>query len=71
MFATNEAKKTAAIILRGVSIGYEKLTARSISFQDLAREDCVFVKVHGIRVNGPGWELARATAREHGFRLEA
>lgn len=70
MSATSEAKKTAAIILRGVAIGYDKLTARTVSFQDLAREDCVFVKVHGMRLTGPGWILAQATAREHGFRLE-
>ena len=70
MSATSEAKKTAAIILRGVAIGYDKLTARSVSFQDLARADCIFVKVHAPRISGPGWILAQATAREHGFRLE-
>lgn len=70
MTTTGEAKKTAAIILRGVAIGYDKLSARSVSFSDLARADCVFVTVHGARIAGPGAILAKATAREHGFRLE-
>jgi hypothetical protein len=69
MNITNECKKTAAIILKGCGIGFDKLTAKSVGFSDLARADCVFVKAHGLRVNGGAWQLAQAVAREHGFRI--
>ena len=73
MMPTLECKKTAAIILRGAGFTFTKLTAHTVSFTDLARADCVFVKVHGLKpVDGiyGAWDLARAYAREHGFRLE-
>lgn len=47
-----------------------KLTARTISFSDLARASCVFVKVHGWTPS-PEWSLLQETARAHGFRVEA
>ena len=49
-----------------------ELTAKTVSFQDLARAECVYVSVHGMNLNLSGaWNLAQATAREHGFRLQA
>lgn len=70
MNIANEHKKTAAIILKGLDITYDKLTAKTWDFTDLGRDSRVFVTVHGIRFNSVNtWELAKATAREHGFRL--
>lgn len=71
--AITEAKKTAAIILRGYGFEFDGLSAKTVSFSDLARADCVFVKPRGLRiasVNGDAWNLAKAKAKEHGFRLE-
>ena len=67
-----ECKKTATIILKGAGFTFDKLTARTVSFQDLARAECVFVKPHGLKAAGVygAWDLARAMARDHGFRLE-
>lgn len=72
MSLPNECKKTAAIILKGLDISYSKLTAKTIGFQDLARASCVFVTVHDIKFNSVNtWGLAKATAKDHGFRLTA
>ena len=72
MNRNNECKKTAAIILNGCGISFTKLSAKTVSFQDLARADCVFVKVHGLNLGLSGaFGLAQATAKEHGFRIQA
>ena len=67
----NECKKTAAIILKGCGIGYSRLTAKTVSFMDLARENCVFVTAHGAAPLGiyGAFDLAKAKAKEHGFRI--
>ena len=70
---TNEHKKTAAIILKGCGIAYDKLSAKTVGFSDLARADCVFVKVHGGRAADgiyAAFDFAKATAKDHGFRLQ-
>ena len=69
MTRANECKKTAAIILRGCGVNYDRLTAREVGFEDLARASRVFVKVHGIKPGGAP-NLACATARDHGFTLQ-
>ena len=67
-----EFKKTAAIILKGCGISYSKLSAKTVSFSDLARAECVYVTVHNLNLGISGaWHLVQATAREHGFRLQA
>ncbi len=68
----NFHKKTASIILRGCGIAYTKLTARTVSFVDLARASAVFITAHGAKsatVTGGAFALAKATAKEHGFIL--
>ena len=72
MNLVNECKKTAAIILHGAGIGYDKLTAKTVSFSDLARAERVFVTVHGAKAARyvPCWDTAKAYAREHGFTLQ-
>lgn len=73
MSAIKEAKKTAAIILTGCGFAFDKLTAKTVGFQDLARADCIFVRAHGLRAgpSGGAWALAQAKAKEHGFRIES
>jgi hypothetical protein len=48
------------------------LTARTVSFEDLARASCVFVTVKGFKpgrlVHGAG--ALEAFARERGFRVQ-
>ncbi len=46
-----------------------KVTARTIGFVDLARDSCIFVKVHGWKPD-PAWNELDRLAREHGFRVE-
>ena len=65
----NEAKKIIKGKLDADKLPYTKLTARTVGFQDLARGDCVFVKVHGWQPS-PAWSDLEALARSNGFRVE-
>jgi hypothetical protein len=49
-----DAKKLVRASLNRHHISYIKLTARVVSFSDLARRDAVFVKVHGCKYPEPG-----------------
>jgi hypothetical protein len=48
---------------------YERLSARTIDFSDLARARVIFVSVHGWQPS-PAWEELRALAFKHAFRVE-
>ena len=48
---------------------YTKLSARTISFEDLARGNCVFVKIHGWKPSH-AWDELSAVAVANGFRIE-
>jgi hypothetical protein len=66
---TSEAKR---IIANGLAVLHHqpyKLTAKTISFQDLARADCIFVKIHGW-MPSPDWSALDNLARGNGFRIE-
>lgn len=64
----NEAKRIIADALR--QNGREhKLTARSVSFSDLARGSRVYVKIHDWEPN-PIADALESLARSHGFALE-
>ena len=66
------AKQANSIIankLVELGVSYTKLTARTISFSDLARTSCVFVKIHGWKPNPVIQEL-KELAVSHGFRVE-
>lgn len=56
------------LVKRGLA--YERLSAQTVSFSDLARGGCVFVRVHGWTPD-PSFEALEAVARQHGFRVEA
>lgn len=46
-----------------------RLSARTVSFQDLARANCVFVTIHGWQPDPDAADLTQE-AREAGFRLD-
>jgi hypothetical protein len=65
----NEAKRIIKNELDNRGLAYTKLTARTVSFVDLARASCIFVCVHGWQPN-PQWAELRRIAVEHSFRIE-
>ena len=64
-----KAKKLTAEKLASVGASFTKLTAKSISFQDLARDNCVFITVHGFEGLPVHWEAILRFAKENGFRV--
>lgn len=64
------AKKIIKAALEERGLPFEKLTARTVDFTDLAGAKCVFVKIHGWNPD-PRWEELKAVARMHGFRLQS
>lgn len=71
---THQAKKLLKGYLDANGLGYTKLTARTISFSDLARASCIFVKIHGYVASKPGistdWADMKRFAVGNGFRIE-
>lgn len=65
----HKAKKIIKAELDRRGLNY-KLTARTISFVDLARASCVFVRIHGWKPN-PMWSEIKKVAIENGFRIES
>ena len=64
------AKKLLKSELDRLTLPYTKLTARTVSFTDLARENAVFVKIHGWQPNKL-WNDLTNFAVKNGFRIEA
>lgn len=48
---THQAKKDLAAKLSAVGITFERLSAKTVSFADLARCAPVFVTIHGAAIN--------------------
>ena len=69
MTTISQAKKIIRQNLVDLNLPYDKLTAKTISFSDLARGSCIFVKIHGWQPN-PKAEILRNIAIENGFRVE-
>jgi hypothetical protein len=46
----HEVKRDAKSRMDAHRIKYEKITARTVSFSDLARDQVIFVTVHGLVV---------------------
>lgn len=76
-----QAKNIIRAELERRGLSFEKLTARTIGFQDLARANCVFVKIHGWQANikrdveglpvpTTSWDELRQVAVSNGFRIE-
>lgn len=65
----SKAKKIIKSKLNELGLDY-KLTAKTISFLDLARSDCVFVMIHGWKPNEK-WNELDQLARANNFRITA
>ena len=66
---TGQAKKIIASELEKRGLPFTKLTAKTVDFTDLARANCIFVKIHGWQPN-PAWDELRAIAVQNGFRIQ-
>ena len=64
----SKAKKIIREKLNQLGLQY-RLTAKTVSFSDLARGDCIFVKIHGWKPN-PLWDELDKTAKQNGFCIE-
>jgi len=69
MITTHAAKKVIKEILDREHLPYTKLTARTIHFTDLARASCIFVLIHGWKMD-PKAKLLTAAASEHKFVVQ-
>lgn len=66
-----EAKKAARNFLKFHDVGFERLTAKTVSFSDLARAGMVFVTAHNCTGLTPAKaEDIRSAARSLGFRIQ-
>ena len=64
-----QAKKLIANKLTELGLPAYKLSAKTINFMDLARGECIFVKMHAWQPNSL-WEQLDSVARANGFRIE-
>lgn len=64
-----EAKTEAVRILTERGMPYERLSARTVSFSDLARAETVVVTVHGWNPSSNARSVQR-DARARGFTIE-
>lgn len=65
----NEEKDLTREWLDQHELPYTRISARTVSFLDLARASCVFVKVHGWEPNALAGELI-TFVKQFGFRVE-
>ena len=63
------AKRIIAQAIARAGLPPHRLTARTVSFSDLARDKAVFVTIHGWKP-GPLWNDLRSTAHANGFCIE-
>jgi hypothetical protein len=66
---TRQAKKIIKDELDRKKIVYKKLTAKTVSFSDLSRDEMVFVTIHGWTPNVMASHIERI-ARSKGFRAD-
>lgn len=65
-----QASKAVRAWLESNNVQASDVSARTVSFQDLARGDCIFVTVRGFLCGQPGQADALETfARSQGFRV--
>lgn len=61
------AKTLLRKFLEDENIGYWRLTAKTVSFMDLARDGKIFVKIYGWTPDAANYAAVREFAKEHGF----
>ena len=68
----NEAKKNLTAHLLGLGVTYTKLSAKSVSFIDLARVVRVFVTVHGAKfpVGVDEWTVRNSFHGKPGYLIQ-
>jgi len=64
------AKKLVENFLHERKIEVQKVTAKTVSFEDLARDSKTFVSVHNAP-NGMYWEDLQRLAIENGFKVNS
>lgn len=64
-----QAKKIVGEFLDTNKLPYTKLGGRTISFVDLGRSSCIFIRVHGWQP-GPKWNELQSLAKQNGFCVE-
>jgi hypothetical protein len=67
---THEAKRIIGRALQERKLAHSKLTAKTVSFTDLLRADCIFVTIHGWTPN-PVFSELEAIAKSNGFCIDA
>ena len=76
MMTPNEAKKITRELCRTIGFDYERMTARTVGFTDLARhgvagDSCIYVRIFGWSKNSPDaihrFADVSATAKSRGF----
>ena len=68
MITINEAKKIIKKALADNNLPDYKLTGKVISFMDLSREKCLFIKINGWAGN-PKYSILKDVARENNFHI--
>ncbi len=64
----NEAKKMVIEFLKNRNLPFTKVTAKLISFEDLARDEKIFVTVFNT-TNGIWWLELQDLAMKNGFKV--
>lgn len=65
----NQVKQLVVAELANREIGFSKISAKSVSFADLARASAVFIEVRGVYQVIPDYEQLKAKVRAEGFIL--
>lgn len=68
----NDAKKLLSTELQRRNVPFEKMTAKTVSFSDLARGSGLFVRIHGVPAQSTPelWQSLKVIAKENGFFVE-
>jgi hypothetical protein len=64
-----QAKKIMVEALKARNLPFTKLSAKTVDFTDLARCECIFVRIHGWQPS-PEWSALKAVAKANGFCIE-
>lgn len=65
-----KAKRLVGQLMDAEGIKFERLTARTVSFADLARGTAIYVKPHGVAVPDHRLLLIKARLKETGVYLD-
>jgi len=69
MITPNKAKAIIKAALEANNLPFDKLTAKTVDFTDLARAKPLFVTIHGWKPN-PIFSTLQKIAKDNGFKLD-